>query len=226
MAISKKIVIFLSYFLMGGILVIAIHPRLIVDGAALIFCYAFPTIVMAVLMMCEMNRQEDRASAMKIRDSWLRHLLVLYCLLLVAVLFFYGHRSTTDIETVGIFSEKHFQTCNAVPFRTLTNYVSRLNEGSINFGTVIKNVGGNFVLFMPLGFFFCTLLKKKVKSWYVCMLYTLMISFAVEVLQFVTFRGVTDIDDIILNCAGTVFSYLFFNSKLFGKMDFKQYFHS
>ncbi len=151
--------------------------------------------------------------------------MAVYCLMLIAVLFFYGnHRSVMDNETFGVFSEAHFQTCNVIPFHTLTNYVSRLNEGSINLGTVIKNVGGNFVLFMPLGFFFCTLLKKKVKSWYFCALYVLLISFAVEILQFVTLRGVTDIDDIILNCSGTVFSYLLFQSKLFKRIDVKQYF--
>ena len=210
---------------MGGAAIIAMHPRLVIDDIFLIFCYVLPSVTMILFMICEINKQADRVHVVKIRKHWLRHLFVIYCLMLATVLIFHGgHRNTLDMETVKIFSKEHFQMCNIIPFHTLGTYISRLANHSINLDTVIKNIFGNVMLFMPLGFFFCTLFKKKVKFWFSCLIYTFIISFVVEIIQFVTFRGVSDVDDIILNCLGALFSYLFFKSKLFRWIDSKQYF--
>ena len=227
MAISKKIIISISYFLMGGLTIIAMFPHLVVDEALLIFCYALSNLMIVLFMVHEMNTHEDRAHIIKIRDFWLKHLLVLYCLMLVNVLIFNGtHRNGFGIGMVEVFSKEHLQRCNIIPFHTLVNYISKLKNDSVDLVTVIKNIFGNIALFMPLGFFFCTLFKKQVKSWLSCMIYTLLISFLFEILQFVTLRGISDIDDVLLNCMGSVVAYLFFKSRLFRRIDAKQYFCS
>ena len=227
MAVSKKIIVFISYFLMGGIAIVAMHPLLVVDEAILMLCYALPSVAMLLCMIRELSRQDDGIRKMKIRDFWLRHLFAIYCLMLATVLIFHGeHRNALDMEMIVVFSKEHLQRCNIIPFHTLVNYISKLKNDSIDLVTVIKNVFGNIALFMPLGFFFCTLFKKQVKSWLSCMIYTLLISFLFEILQFVTLRGISDIDDVLLNCMGSVVASLFFKSRLFRRIDAKQYFCS
>ena len=51
MAISKKIIISISYFLMGGLTIIAMFPRLVVDEALLIFCYALSNLMIVLFML-------------------------------------------------------------------------------------------------------------------------------------------------------------------------------
>ena len=70
---------------------------------------------------------------------------------------------------------------------------------------------------MPMGIFIPSLFKKNIKNLRQFILIIIVISLIVEILQFITFRGSADIDDIILNVFGAVISYLLSNLKIFKK---------
>ena len=64
----------------------------------------------------------------------------------------------------------------------------------------IFNVLGNIVLFIPLGIYL--IFFNHNKGIYINTLWVVLISVAVEILQYVFKVGATDIDDIILNGLG------------------------
>ena len=92
------------------------------------------------------------------------------------------------------FKTNSFQSLNLIPFYTITDYLSK---GGI-FSLI--NVIGNIVLFIPLGIYL--ILFNHNKRVFINTLWSVIISVAVEVLQYLFKVGATDIDDIILNGLG------------------------
>ena len=77
-------------------------------------------------------------------------LFVIYCAALAFVLFFpnlhrYSHGS---------------RLYNIIPFATVSELIGRLIEGTINADIVVRNIGVNILLFVPMGAFLPVLFKK------------------------------------------------------------------
>lgn len=89
---------------------------------------------------------------------------------------------------------------NLVPFKEMFRYAF----GSYKF---MKNIVGNIVIFLPLGFFASYYLNTK--KWFSPVLITLIISLCAEGIQYYIGR-VFDVDDIILNTFGGFLGYLLF----------------
>ena len=101
---------------------------------------------------------------------------------------------------------------NIIPFKEMFRYPI----GSIAF---IKNVLGNMIMFVPLGFFIPYISKKSKVIWIIII--TFIISLTIEFVQSRIGR-IFDIDDIILNIIGGViggYMYILKNS-LHKKIDF------
>lgn len=49
---------------------------------------------------------------------------------------------------------------NFVPFKTINTYINALQDGTMNRDIPIKNLLGNFVLFLPMGIFLPILFKR------------------------------------------------------------------
>jgi glycopeptide antibiotics resistance protein len=62
-------------------------------------------------------------------------------------------------------------------------------------------LAGNFLLFLPLGFFLKVFIQRKTVT---LLLYAVCISVLIELLQLVLRIGVCDIDDVMLNSAGAL----------------------
>lgn len=96
---------------------------------------------------------------------------------------------------------------NLVPFRTLRLFASLLDSGiRSHIRMAVINLGGNIIMFIPLGF----LLPKvfpKLASLPRVLLTTSGIIAAVEILQLFTLVGSCDIDDLILNVLGAALGY-------------------
>lgn len=69
----------------------------------------------------------------------------------------------------------------------------------------IKNIFGNIIMFVPIGFLLPTIWRKY-RDLYQCTLFGMLLSLSIEVMQMPLSRG-TDIDDIILNTLGVVLGY-------------------
>lgn len=98
---------------------------------------------------------------------------------------------------------------NFIPFHA---FLDAMNYGSLTIA--IKQIGGNILLFMPLGFSLPILLPKINKRKVIVI--GLMVSLSIELIQAVAsyFLGyvyrIFDVDDLILNTVGTAIGLLLF----------------
>lgn len=92
-------------------------------------------------------------------------------------------------------------TSNFVPFQVFADY-SKYSHASDYFIQLI----GNIVLFFPFGVLL-PLIWKKTRNVKTFTIFTLILLVLVETVQFLTFNGSTDIDDIILNYVGALVGY-------------------
>ncbi|MHB8065746.1 MAG: VanZ family protein [Ruminiclostridium sp.] len=119
-------------------------------------------------------------------------LLAVYVLLLVYLTFFsqyYGR---------GIAQ----RSINIIPFRTITEFLT----SEYNRNSIITNIAGNIVAFMPMGFLLPIVYNRLHTSFRVC-LTVLFASILIEVSQYFIGVGASDIDDIILNVLGGTIGY-------------------
>ena len=104
------------------------------------------------------------------------------------------------------FEDVQWSTSNFIPFKEITRY-------PIGSKLFLKNVIGNIIMFVPLGFFLGYFLKIKKKKW--LFLLVILCSTLIECMQDVIGR-VFDIDDILLNVVGGFLGYLTYDD--FDKM--------
>jgi glycopeptide antibiotics resistance protein len=88
---------------------------------------------------------------------------------------------------------------------------------NIGTGAFFRLFLGNIGWFIPFGFLLPMLLKRK--SLFITMALGLTFSFFIEITQFTFYKGVAELDDLILNTLGTAIGYLLF--KLSHKFIFK-----
>lgn len=125
-------------------------------------------------------------------------LFMVYCALMLWLLF------DRPGFTEGIpYWEQVAQQLNLVPFRTLLLFADLLDSGVRSYIVMaVINLGGNIIMFIPLGFLLprvfhkCTSLPRV-------LLTTAVIIAAVEIIQLFTLVGSCDIDDLILNTLGS-----------------------
>lgn len=103
---------------------------------------------------------------------------------------------------------------NLKPFRTIRNLLHAARFYLEHYGSMyyvhfaIRNVGGNLLLFIPLGVFLPMLWKRQRKFW-LCLLTVMGLISMVEALQLFTTLGSMDVDDLILNTVGASLGFAF-----------------
>lgn len=130
---------------------------------------------------------------------WGRILFVLYIALAVYFLFFSDSFDRTMISDSYRY--------NLEPFAEIKRFI--INREQLGIKSLMINIVGNVICFMPFGFLLPTITKNKivknVVGVFVC---TVLFTLAVETIQLVTKVGAFDIDDIMLNTLGGVLGYL------------------
>ena len=94
---------------------------------------------------------------------------------------------------------------NLEPFHTIRLFLKVLNKQAYTSAAFI-NLGGNVIMFIPLGFFLPRVSPALQKFWRT-MVATILIITAVELTQLFTLLGSCDIDDLILNVTGAAIGY-------------------
>lgn len=104
----------------------------------------------------------------------------------------------------------HGGLINLIPFKSTISYLSGFDPTHLldpyNIEIILMNTLGNVIIFIPFGFLL-PLLLKQINN--VKMTSKIFIKFIllIESLQLLTFTGVFDIDDIILNMLGALIGY-------------------
>lgn len=93
---------------------------------------------------------------------------------------------------------------NLVPFQEIARFIKY--RAYINFSSVVINLLGNVVAFMPFGALIRWVVDRKMR-WFQATGYTFLFSLCVELLQLVARVGVFDVDDLILNTLGGLMGF-------------------
>ncbi len=123
-----------------------------------------------------------------------------YILLLIYFLFFaewYHHG-------VGIRDARRY---NFIPFAEIRRFIAA--RDSLGFDAVFLNLAGNIIGFVPIGFIL-PVIDRKFTGFFSTVASGVVLSAAVEGIQFLFKLGICDVDDLILNTCGTVIGYIFF----------------
>lgn len=98
------------------------------------------------------------------------------------------HHSITENE------QSKIKNINVIPFRSILPYLRNITEPY-----AFKNIMGNILPFLPLGFFISNKFSKKViKPIIICLVAILVI----ECVQLIFKIGFFEVDDILLNFSG------------------------
>lgn len=140
--------------------------------------------------------------------SFIFYLFVIVCILFLRSSFSYP--GWTLIEYIK-------NSSNIIPFKNISRYIRALFDESMNMSTPITNLGGNIVLFLPMGIYIPLFFNKinRIGSYFVFMI-TLI--FVAEAIQLITRRGCFDIDDFILNMIGGLIGFGIWKLKIIQKL--------
>jgi glycopeptide antibiotics resistance protein len=122
-------------------------------------------------------------------------LFIIYLTILSNVLFF-------NYKYGRVSGDKSY---NLEPFKTINNYIKYRQY--VSDAIVIRNILGNILAFMPMGFFI-PLLSKKTRFFIKIIIISAITSLLVEVIQYKFAVGSFDVDDIILNTLGGFIGYI------------------
>ncbi|MEK3992776.1 MULTISPECIES: VanZ family protein [Robertmurraya] len=112
-------------------------------------------------------------------------------------------------------------TFNILPFTSILDTIVT-QEISSNTYQIVRQLGGNVLLFIPIGIYVPLLFKNKFKN---VLIFGFILSLAIEIFQliismFIDFNyRITDIDDIILNTSGAILGFLISKYLGFQKID-------
>ena len=133
--------------------------------------------------------------------------VLLFKLLLGRSAFYFGNLKYF-FET-GDWHAIHGGLINLIPFRSTINYLSGFDPTHLldpyNIEIVLMNTLGN-IIFIPFGFLL-PLLFKQINNVKIASKIFIKFILLIESLQLLTFTGVFDIDDIILNMLGALIGY-------------------
>ena len=216
--IINCIIIGINIVLIGFVIICSLLPNIVLNVMVTLGSFIIPILLIITTMIVQIKKAKDIQEKSRIRNFWLKILFIIYCLLLITVLFLNNEYRMYVFQNINIFSKEHFEMSNIIPFATIIDYISRLVSNEINAGIVIINFATNLLLFAPMGFFIPMLYSDMIKNIKQFAILMIIITLIVEVLQFITFRGSTDIDDIILNTVGAVIVYIIMKTRFVKKL--------
>ena len=195
-------------------------PNIVLNVSVTIGGFAIPIVIIIITMIIEIKKAKDPKEKSKIRDFGLRTLFIIYCILLITILFLNNEYRMNGFQGINIntFSREHFETINIIPFSTIIGYIYGLLFEDVSTSIVIVNLVTNLLLFAPMGFLIPLLFKNRITNIKQFIILIIILSLFVEILQFITYSGSTDIDDIILNTIGAIIIYALMKTKLVKKI--------
>ena len=155
--------------------------------------------------------------AMKI-NLWI--FFILFCDLLITLTLFdpmWGRNGLSIFNWSQADFSKYFNyyvesSVNLIPFKTIIGYTKDIFTSLLDTSTIFVNLLGNLVCMMPFALFI-PMLFKKINSTKKFLITILCITLGIELIQFITFSGSCDIDDIFLNTLGAFIMYKILNIK-------------
>lgn len=197
LSIADKIIIVLC--LLMPIIIICFSLMISCFRTDYIFIGSIFLLIAYLLFIKKENNQK-----LKKEVTWI--LFILYIVFLLSTIFY------TKLTTGTIYPELNIKS-NIIPFTSIIETITLLLTKSQGLYYVFNYLILDIILFIPLGLFLSILFPKtkKIKKLIVI---CLTISIIKELLQLLLNVGMFNIDDIILNLAGAIISYIIFKKLL------------
>ena len=219
----KKIIntlsIIIAIIMVSFGLIIDFNPRIYMSGTGKIIIYVTPMIVLFLNMIFQIKKSDNKEEKENVKKKMLSGIFIIYIIALATLLFLGSTYRVgggwSDDGGIALFSNMHFKHfSNLIPFKTIISYIQRLMNGTINSSIVFINILGNLIAFAPTGFFIPILFNDKIKNLKIFSMIITISVLIIEIIQFITFTGKLDVDDIILNTLGAVIVYLLMKTKI------------
>lgn len=187
-----------------------ININLTIDGRLIILC---SSCLFLYLGSKYLSKYRNVSKTMKI-NLWIY--FILYLSLLIRLTLFDSNfgRDNFNIFNYTLDGLTNYinTSVNLIPFKTIIEYIKDIFSSLLDTSNIFINLLGNLVCLMPFALFL-PLLFKKVDNTKKFLITILCITFGIEIIQFITFTGSCDIDDIILNTLGAYLMYKILNIK-------------
>lgn len=140
-----------------------------------------------------------------IRESILFIFLIYFLILLGMTVFkgfsieFYNQFDSYMYKREGIFG-----IINVVPFKET---IETLSSGEVPIKMPLRNIFGNILIFMPLGFII-PILFNKYNDIYKIIKLGIVSSLSIEIVQLFVGYNICDIDDVVFNTTGAILGFL------------------
>jgi glycopeptide antibiotics resistance protein len=142
-----------------------------------------------------------------VKNVWKGIFIIYILMLLIFIVIKFDGNIASVINTIQSNAEWRAEgesAINLVPFRTIGTYTSNFFS-SIAF----ENILGNIIPFIPMGFIIPMAFPSQ-RNIIKIMISCLLLICSIETLQFISFLGSFDIDDIILNQLSCLIGFLLF----------------
>jgi glycopeptide antibiotics resistance protein len=171
-----------------------------------------PIGIATFLLVLSMQEAEKRFRLMKVS---VLTLFIVYDVLLINILF-RGFRQFHAVHTVSM--KEYFNwSVNYIPFKTIGNYVQSIFNHSNSKSIIVENLLGNLLLFAPMGILLPCIFQRF-RNFKIIAIIMFLVLVCIEIAQFLTQTGRSDIDDVILNFIGVIMLYCLWNLKIIQKM--------
>ena len=104
------------------------------------------------------------------------------------------------------YSEFFRPNTNLIPFATIRLFLRAYRQGTLSVLSVVENLLGNGIAFMPLAFYLPCLhpkCRRRLRLFFTILFFSL----GIELLQFLLMTGSPDVDDVLLNVLGALFLF-------------------
>lgn len=207
-----KILYIISFFIISFYLYIELG-NIVFNPLIRIFILIFNCIIMYIAAKLLSNNKLFKFN-----------LIVWFCLYIVFLLSLtlfdtYFNRNGINIFSLDKDMVKEYMNSsfNIIPFKTIKLYFNGYNGGYLSKSLFLYNMIGNLCALMPFSFFLPLLFKKQ-NNILIFILTIILIVIGIESMQFLTFSGSCDIDDLILNLSGSLVLYLILKIKPINKV--------
>lgn len=147
----------------------------------------------------------NQATKMKSK-KWICLLFYLYILFIIKVIVF-----KYSFEQLNVIVDswrkdviwEGLSTANFTPFKTIRMYIRYYNMTGIN---SFANLFGNILVFIPFGYLL-PMVHKSCKNGLILLANAFLFVVGIEFFQLFSAFGAFDVDDIILNCLGSMAGY-------------------
>ena len=174
--------------------------RHVMHGLLLIVGICLPLMLGTYLYTRALNSREERRRAVRISFF---ALFVFYSAALFGALIVSRVDYQTFAQTRAAYWQNFDLMTNFNPWETVQLYLNAIKYNYIGMEIPLSNLIGNAMLFMPMAVFLPCLFRPMQRLWRFALVMLLLLV-AVEALQLLLACGSCDIDDVLLNLAGTL----------------------